>query len=475
MKHSYIHDDFLLTNPLAEKLYHQVAKSIPIIDFHNHLDAKLLYEDRNVNNLYECWLKHDHYYWRAMRSNGIEERFITGESSGYEKFIKWCETMPYLIGNPLYQWSQLELCRFFNIDELVSEKTAQDIWLKSLQYIEETNLSYRKVIAQVDAKVLCTTNAPLEDLKYHALLEKEYALEKISAKVLPTFRADDLFGFHELQPFCLMLSNLSKMQNSFITSFSEYIALVKERMIFFDSHGCRLADLGLTEVDFELPSTVEAENIFVQVLTGHEINATQTKKIKSYLFVEFGKLCHQLGWTLQLHIGVAPNINKRRKMEVGAGTGFSAMSDQPKIKSLGRLLSELDSSHQLPQMVLFNLNPNDNPALTALCGAFQDSDSSAGKIQFGPAWWFNDHKQGIEKQLTILKNLGLLGRFIGMTTDSRNVLSLSRHEYFRRIFCNQLSNWVLQGDIPNDWELLKFTVQNVCYRNAQQYFKFLDE
>ncbi len=474
MKNSYIHDDFLLTNPLAEKLYHNVAQSSPIVDFHNHLDAQLLYEDCKVKNLYECWLKHDHYYWRAMRSNGIEERFITGEASDYEKFIKWCETMPYLIGNPLHHWSHLELRRFFNIDELVSETSAQDIWLKSLQYIEENNLSYREVIEQLDVKVLCTTNAPLEDLKYHELLAKEYALEKISAKVLPTFRADDLFGFHEVQPFRLMLSNLSKMQNGLITNLSEYIALVTERMMYFDSHGCRLADLGLTEVEFELSSKHEAENIFVQILTEHEINATQTKKIKSYLFVEFGKLCHQLGWTLQLHIGVAPNINTRRKMEIGAGTGFSAMSDLPKIKNLGLLLSELDFSHQLPQMVLFNLNPNDNPALMALCGAFQDSDTVAGKIQFGPAWWFNDHKQGIEQQLTTLKNQGLLGRFIGMTTDSRNMLSLSRHEYFRRIFCNQLSIWALQGDIPNDWELLKFTVQNVCYRNAQQYFKFLD-
>ncbi|MBY8234001.1 glucuronate isomerase [Vibrio fluvialis] len=472
MNSSYIHDNFLLTNPLAEKLYHHVAKSIPIIDFHNHLDAKLLYEDCKVKNLFECWLKHDHYYWRAMRSNGIEERFITGEVSDYEKFIKWCETMPYLVGNPLHHWSHLELRRFFNIDEIVSEKSVQDIWLKSLQYIEENSLSYRQIIEQVDAKVLCTTNAPLEDLKYHALLAQEYASEKINAKVLPTFRADELFDFNNIQSFCLMLSNLSKMQNSVITNLSEYIALVKGRMVYFDSHGCRLADLGLTEVDFELPSKHEAENIFVQVLTGHELDGTQTRKLKSYFFVEFGKLCHQQGWTLQLHIGVTPNINARRKTEVGAGTGFSAMSDLPKIKNLGLLLSELDFTHQLPKMVLFNLNPNDNSALIALCGAFQDSDSAGGKVQFGPAWWFNDHKQGIEQQLTTLKNLGLLGRFIGMTTDSRNMLSLSRHEYFRRIFCNQLSTWVLQGDIPDDWELLKFTVQNVCYHNAQQFFEF---
>ncbi len=472
MSSSYIHDNFLLTNPLAEKLYHQIAKRIPIIDFHNHLDAQSIYEDKKINNLYECWLKHDHYYWRAMRSNGIEEDYITGEASDYEKFMKWCETIPYLLGNPLYHWSHLELNKFFNVSEILNEQTADSIWHKCNQHIENNELSYRKVLEQVAVHTVCTTNSPLEDLRYHALLAKEYESGEIKARVLPTFRADELFAVGNTESFSRLLSDLGSMHDKLVTNFDDYIMLVKYRMLDFDSKGCRLADLGLTEVECVLPTKSGVEKCFLQLVSGSDLDDMQVSMLKSYLFIEFGKLCSELGWTLQLHIGVAPNINVRRKSEVGAGTGFSAMSDQPKIRNLGLLLSELDRNKQLPKMVLFNLNPSDNPALAALCGAFQDSDTVKGKIQLGPAWWFNDHKQGIEQQLTTLKNLGLLGRFIGMTTDSRNILSLSRHEYFRRIFCNQLSVWALQGDIPNDWELLKFTVQNVSYNNAQQFFEF---
>lgn len=472
MSSSYIHDNFLLTNPLAEKLYHQIAKRIPIIDFHNHLDAQSIYEDKKINNLYECWLKHDHYYWRAMRSNGIEEYYITGEASDYEKFMKWCKTIPYLLGNPLYHWSHLELNKFFNVNEILGEQTADSIWHKCNQHIENNELSYRKVLEQVAVHAVCTTNSPLEDLRYHALLAKEYESGKIKTRVLPTFRADELFSVENTESFSRLLSDLGSMHDKFVTNFDEYITLVKYRMLDFDSKGCRMADLGLTEVECELLTKTEVEQCFLQLVSGSDLDDMQVSMLRTYLFIEFGKLCSELGWTLQLHIGVAPNINARRKSEVGAGTGFSAMSDQPKMRNLGLLLSELDSHKQLPKMVLFNLNPSDNPALAALCGAFQDSHRVKGKVQFGPAWWFNDHKQGIEQQLTTLKNLGLLGRFIGMTTDSRNILSLSRHEYFRRIFCNQLSVWALQGDIPNDWELLKFTVQNVSYNNAQQFFEF---
>lgn len=472
MNTPYIHENFFLSNALARKLYHQVAKDIPIIDFHNHLDAKLIYDNSEVKNLSECWLKYDHYYWRAMRANGIDEFFITGAASDYDKFLKWCETVPYLLGNPLYHWSHLELSKFFDCNELLNLNNAKRIWDSCHQRLSDKSLSYQNVLAELHVDILCTTNSPLEDLQYHQRLNEKFQLGEISSRVLPTFRADELFGFNHADLFCQLLAQLGKIEHRSITILDEYVDVMRSRMNFFHKQGCRLADLGLTDVEMEMTTKSVVEKIFRQISSGEVLEERQIRQLKSYLLIEFGKRCHDLRWTLQLHVGVSPNINERRKEEVGTGTGFSVMSDEPKIKNLSLLFSQLDKEKQLPKLVLFNLNPIDNSSMIAMCGAFQDSDLVKNKIQYGPAWWFNDHKQGIEQQLTDLKNLGLLGRFIGMTTDSRNMLSLSRHEYFRRILCNKLSEWVELGDIPNDWELLESTVRNICYNNAIQFFEF---
>lgn len=468
MLSNYIHDDFLLTTALAKQLYHAYAADLPVIDYHNHLDAKEIWEDHCSQNIAQCWLHNDHYLWRAMRSNGIDEHYITGSASDKEKFGKWCETAPYILGNPLYQWSHLELNRFFDCQLLLNPDNSDAIWAHCQSALATGKISARQVLKQCRVTTLCTTDSPMSDLKYHQLI----AASNFDVAVLPTFRADDLFAFSDIKSFHHTLNTLEHLTSTDITSFDGYLNAIQKRMDAFHSVGCRLSDLGLTLVEFAPCSLEQAAALFAKVLQQQALDHDETIKLKSFLFIELGKEYHVRGWAMQLHIGVLVNVNERRKQTLGGGTGFSVINDRLIAEHLTQLLSSLDANRQLPKTVLYSVNPNHNALLSCIAGAFQDSDTAAGKIQFGAAWWFNDHKDGMEAQLTTLKNLGSMGRFIGMLTDSRNIFSMSRHEYFRRVLCNQLALWVDNGELPLDEALLKHTIENICYRNAQNYFNF---
>lgn len=463
MPNNYIHDNLLLNSSLAEELYHSYASKQPIIDYHNHLEAKDICENSRFENLADAWLKSDHYVWRAMRSNGIDEHYITGNASDREKFDKWCEAMPYLLGNPLYQWSHLELKRFFDCDLLLCPENAEAIWTHCNQKLASGEITTRSVLKALDVKTLCTTDSPLSDLSYHQKL----ANSDFEVQVLPTFRADELF-----KPNPDLFAKLTELTGIQITDFDSYLSAISQRIDAFHDIGCRLADLGLTKVEFCECEPATAKLFVQKLIAGEPLPENESIQLDTLLFTELGRLFHAKSWTLQLHIGVLINVNRRRKQALGGGTGFSVLNDRLIAENLVQLLDSLDCTRELPNTVLYCLNPAHNPVLACIAGAFQDSDSAAGKIQFGAAWWFNDHKDGMEAQLTTLKNLGALGRFVGMLTDSRNVLSFSRHEYFRRVLCNLLAQWVEQGEIPNDTALLKQTIHNICYGNAHAYFNF---
>lgn len=463
LQQDYIHHNWLLETPLAQHLFHSYASELPIIDYHNHLEAKDIWQDSQFENMAEAWLKSDHYVWRAMRSNGIDEHYITGEASDKEKFEKWCEAMPYLLGNPLYQWSHLELKRFFDCDLLLNPSNTEAIWAQCGETLASGRLSTRSILQKLKVKTLCTTDSPLSELSYHQRL----ANSDFATQVLPTFRADELF-----QPNPALFEKLTALTGIEIADFKSYLLAISGRIDAFHELGCRLADLGLTKVEFEACDLDSANTLFKRLIKGKALPELESSRLKTRLFTELGRLFHSKSWTLQLHIGVLVNVNQRRKQQLGGGTGFSVINDSLIAENLVKLLDSLDCDRRLPNTVLYCLNPMHNPVLACIAGAFQDSDSAAGKIQFGAAWWFNDHKDGMEAQLTSLKNLGALGRFVGMLTDSRNVLSFSRHEYFRRVLCNLVATWVEQGEIPNDNALLKQTIENICYGNAAHYFNF---
>ncbi len=468
MHQEYIHDHFLLTTPLAQKLYHSYASDLPIIDYHNHLEAKEIWDDHCAENIAQAWLYNDHYVWRAMRSNGIDEYFITGQATDREKFFKWCEAVPFLLGNPLYQWSHLELKRLFDCDLLINPENSERIWSLCQARLASQQLSTRNILKKCKVKLLCTTDSPTSDLSYHIKL----AQSDFATQVLPTFRADPLFAFDDFTQLKQTISQLEQCEKLTINRFDDYLLAIRQRISFFHHTGCRLSDLGLTIVEFETCSREEANQLFGALLAGDTLSHKQIVALKSHLFTELGRCYTQYGWTMQIHIGVLVNVNQRRKEQLGGGTGFSVINDRLIAENLTYLLDSLDRTKQLPNTILYSLHPAHNPILSCIAGAFQDSDSAAGKIQFGAAWWFNDHKDGMEAQLTTLKNLGALGRFIGMLTDSRNIFSMSRHEYFRRVLCNQLAIWVNNGELPNDEALLKQTIENICYYNALNYFNF---
>ncbi|MGR5168614.1 glucuronate isomerase [Vibrio astriarenae] len=468
MQQSYIHDNFLLTNDLAERLFHNYAADLPIIDYHNHLDAKDIWQDTQYDNLAEAWLYSDHYVWRAMRSNGINEHFITGDAPDNDKFTQWCEAMPYLLGNPLYQWSHLELKRFFDCDLLLNPQNAKTIWQHCNEQLKAGKNTTRQVLKNLKVQTLCTTDSPLSHLQYHAAL----AESDFDVQVLPTFRADELFVFDDSQALNTLTERLQTLTTIPSNTFANFVAAIEARIENFHRLGCRLSDIGLTTVDFAPCDRQEAERLFFKAQQNQALTEYEVVQLKTRLFIELGQRYHKYGWSMQIHIGVLVNVNQRRKQALGGGTGFSVINDRLIAENLAQLLSALDAEQTLPNTVLYNLNPNHNAILSCMAGAFQDSDGSAGKIQFGAAWWFNDHKDGMEAQLTTLKNLGALGRFVGMLTDSRNIFSFSRHEYFRRVLCNLLAKWVEEGEIPHDESLLKQTIENICYKNAERYFNF---
>ncbi|WP_220719134.1 MULTISPECIES: glucuronate isomerase [Agarivorans] len=464
----FIHPNFLLQGNTAETLYHSYAESMPIIDFHNHLEAQDIWNDYQYQNIADAWLSRDHYLWRALRSNGVDEFYITGGADAYSKFEKWCETIPYLVGNPLYHWCHYELKKYFNIDLLLNPDNCDEIWRRCNDLLQSSSHSVRRLLIDSKVELLCTTDSPLSNLVYH----QQLAASDYPVQVLPTFRADDLLAIEEPKLFLNMLESLSQVSGVVISDFSSYLKAIYSRIDYFAANNCRLSDLGLKVIDFAEYSYADLDDSIAKLIGGENLSKLAETQFKTAIFHALGKACHQHGWSMQLHIGVLSNVNKRRCNTLGKGTGFSVIGDNAIAESLCKLLNLLEEDRCLPQTILYSLNPKDNVVLGSIIGAFQDSDAQPGKIQLGAAWWFNDHQSGIEKQLKDLANLGALGRFVGMLTDSRSVLSMSRHDYFRRILCNLLGEWIDKGYMPNDQALIKQTVENICYRNARQYFNF---
>jgi glucuronate isomerase len=462
---AFIHEDFLLSNKVARKLFHEHAVKMPIIDYHCHLDPKDIFLDKKFSNLFEVWLSGDHYKWRLMRANGVPEEYITGDRPDYEKFLKWAEVVEILLGNPLYHWTHFELKRFFGIDELLNPKTAPEIWNRVNARLQ--TLTARKLIEMSGVETICTTDDPTDSLEWH---EKIAADPSFKTRVLPAFRPDKAVNL-ELGWFRGWIQKLAAVTKTDITTLAQLKAALVSRIDFFHSHGCRLSDHALDVVLFEESTEEEADNIFQKAMKQESLSETEIKKYKANLLIFFGREYARRGWIQQYHIGAFRSVSDRMFKALGPDTGFDCINDGPLAQPLRGLLNALDLTGELPKTILYTLNPRDFEVAITLMQSFQ-GDGIPGKIQFGASWWFLDTIDGMEKQIKALGNNGLLARFVGMLTDSRSFLSYPRHEYFRRILCNFISQQVLTGLFPEDYDLLGRMVEDISYGNAKRYFKF---
>lgn len=461
----YIHEDFLLQNETARALYHGYAKDLPIYDYHCHLDPKEIWEDKRYRSITEVWLGGDHYKWRAMRMNGIPERLITGEAGDKEKFLAWAKTVPYTVGNPLYQWTHLELKRFFQIDRLLNEESAEEIWERANHLISSEDFSARGLIERSNVKLVCTTEDPTDSLAYHRKIREE---GKMRAKVVTAFRPDRALGIRK-PGFADWVGKLEEVCGYSFSTYGDFLNGLAERARFFHDEGCRISDAGIDTMFYREATQAEVENIFLKGIKGEPISLEEEEKYQTYTFLFLAEQYASLQWTMQLHIGAMRNTNARLFQMLGKDTGGDSIGDAPFANPLVRLLDALDRNGKLPKTILYNLNPADNYVLAAMTGNFYE-EGMRPKVQFGSGWWFNDHKDGMERQMTDLANTGLLPLFVGMVTDSRSFLSYPRHEYFRRVLSNLLGEWAERGEIPQDLTLLGEIVRNISYYNAAGYF-----
>lgn len=460
----FIHDDFLLQSDSARDLYHGFAEGQPIYDYHCHLPQKLIADNHAFTDLFEIWLGGDHYKWRAMRANGVDERFCTGDATPREKFDAWCATVPHTLGNPLYHWSHLELKRYFGIDAIISPATADKIWSAANERLE--SMRVHDILAANKVALICTTDDPADSLEDHARIAKL----AIRTRVYPTFRPDKALGVDNPTAYAAWLQRLGVAAGIAIGNVDDLLAGLKKRHCDFHAIGGRLSDHGMEHALAEPCTRMEAGVIFDAALAGRAASPTDWAKFGSFLMLEFGRWDAAAGWTKQLHLGALRNNNRRLLGKLGPDTGFDSIGDFPQARSLSRYLDSLDSTGELPRTVLYNLNPADNYVFATLAGNFQDG-TIAGKVQFGSGWWFLDQKEAMEWQMTALANLGLLSRFVGMLTDSRSFLSYTRHEYFRRVLCNLLGAQIDRGEIPADIALVGGMVRNICFANARDYFR----
>ncbi|MCM3159884.1 glucuronate isomerase [Metabacillus litoralis] len=463
----FMGEDFLLSTNTAVELYHKYAKEMPIIDYHCHLSPKEIYENKRFKNITEAWLYGDHYKWRAMRSNGVDEEYITGNASDYDKFLAWAKTVPMTIGNPLYNWTHLELQRFFGINEILNEKSAPDIWEKVNALLTQDDFTAQALIKKSKVEVVCTTDDPTDNLEYHRKLQEN---SDFGVKVLPSFRPDKGLEINR-DGFLEWVGKLSEASGQSVTNYSSYLDALKERIEFFHSLGGRVSDHALDSMMYEAVSEEEVAEIFAKGLKGEKVSLEEEKKFKSYTLTFLGEQYARLGWVMQYHMHALRNNNTRMFKQLGPDTGFDSMNDGEVAKPLCQLLDSLDQKDALPKTVLYSLNPKDNYVIGSVIGSFQGG-GTPGKIQFGTAWWFNDQKDGMLDQMKALANLGLFSRFIGMLTDSRSFLSYTRHEYFRRLVCDLIGQWVENGEYPYDEDALSTIVQGICYNNAKEYFQF---
>ena len=463
----FIHDDFLLQNQSAKLLYHEFAKNMPIIDYHCHLSPQEIAENKQFNNITEVWLAGDHYKWRAMRNLGVDEKYITGNASDYEKFKAWAKAIPYLIGNPLYHWSHLELKRYFNIDTLLNEDTCEMIWEQCNELLQNKEFSALGLIERSNVEMIGTTDDPLDNLEYHQMIREN---ENIKTKVLPSFRPDFLLEINQ-DGYLEYVKKLAKETELEITDYHQYLEAIKIRVDYFHEAGCRVSDHGFETFPYEECTIEEANAIFLKKTSGLSLSTLEEKKYKTYTLLYLGKLYSSLGWVMQLHIGAIRSNNTRMSRLLGANTGYDSINDFFLAKPLNQFLDALDVGNQLPKTVLYSLNPQHNYILASTAGNFQ-TNGIRGKVQFGSGWWFNDQQTGMISQMTDLASVGVLSTFIGMLTDSRSFLSYTRHEYFRRILCNLIGSWVEKGEVPADMELLGGIVRDISYNNAKNYFEF---
>jgi glucuronate isomerase len=459
-----MNEDFLLTNETAKNLYHHTAKDMPIYDYHCHLSADEILEDKKYENITELWLGGDHYKWRAMRTHGITEEMITGNVDNFEKFKLWADTVQHAFGNPLYHWTHLELKRYFDIHETLSKDNAKPVYEKINEQLKKDDLSVRGIIRKSNVKVICTTDDPVDDLYAHIKLKEE----GYETKVLPTFRPDKAVNV-ELSWFPKWLDSLSRVVGYDITSLELLKQALIERIDFFHEVGCRLSDHALDVVMHQKASLEEVESIFERVLENKEISKDDLEKYKGHMLTFFGREYHKREWAMQLHIGAHRNNSKRMLENLGPDTGFDSIHDEPFASSLVAILDNLDSKDQLPRTIVYTLNPRDNEVVGTIIGSFQGSGIK-GKIQFGSGWWFNDQLDGMTRQMEALSQLGMFSHFVGMLTDSRSFLSFTRHEYFRRLLCNRIGEYVENGMYPYDEVFLTNMVKNICYNNAVNYF-----
>ncbi len=461
----FIHDDFLLGTGTARRLFHEVAAPQPIFDYHCHLSPQDLAENRRFENLHAIWLEGDHYKWRAMRANGVAERYITGDASPWEKFQAWAATVPHTLRNPLYHWTHLELRRYFGITELLNEASAARIWQCANEQL--AGLTTHAILEKFAVRAIGTTDDPTDDLRYHRAL----AGQSLITRVLPAFRPDRALTVHQPAGFNAWVDRLTQASDRAITNFSDFLAALQQRRDAFHEVGCRLSDHGLSYCPADDCPESEAAAIFARARAGQAASPVEHQRFASVVMLHLGRLYAEKQWAMQLHLTPLRNNNTRLLREIGPDTGFDSIGDWPQATALSAFLDRLDQENCLPKTILYNLNPADNYVFAAMAGNFQDG-SIPGKMQYGSGWWFLDQKEGMEAQLNALSNLGLLSRFVGMVTDSRSFMSYPRHEYFRRVLCNLIGRDVENGELPDDNELLAPLIRNVCYRNAEAYFEF---
>ena len=464
----FLDDNFILQNETAQKLFHEHAKSLPIIDYHCHLNPKDIAENRQFANLTQIWLEGDHYKWRALRANGIDEEYITGKTSDYDKFLKWAETVPYTMRNPLYHWTHMELLRPFGIKKILNPKTAKEIYEEATALLQTPEFSVQGIMKKMNVEVVCTTDDPSDSLEYH----KKIKDSGFSTKVLPTWRPDKAMAVENPDTYNAYIAQLEKAANTTIASFDELLDALKKRQDFFATMGCRLSDHGLDTFFSEDYKESEIKLIFLKVRGGRKLDKDEILKFKSAMLYHFAAMDAEKGWAQQFHVGTIRNSNTRMLRKIGPDTGYDAIGDFEMGRPMAKFLDRLEAEGKLAKTIVYNLNPRDNELMVTIAYAFNDG-SIPGKMQFGSGWWFLDQKDGMQKQMNALSTLGLLSRFVGMLTDSRSFLSYTRHEYFRRILCNLIGTDIENGEMPaSEMEFIGKMVENISYYNAKSYFNF---
>ena len=464
---NFIHEDFLLGDKTARRLYQKFAEAEPILDYHCHLPPRDIAENRQFKNLFEIWLEGDHYKWRAMRTNGVSEDLITGSASPREKFMAWAKTVPSTLRNPLYHWTHLELKRYFGIDTLLDDSSAVKIWKQANEKLATPVMTTQGILKKFKVKAVCTTDDPADNLQYH----RAFASQNHPAKMLPAFRPDKALTVNSPAGFNSWVGQLAAAADAEINNFAAFLSALKKRHDFFHEQGCRLSDHGLNHCFADACTEKMAADIFAKARQAKTVSPAEHSQFASFMMLFFGRLDARRGWTTQLHLGALRSNNTRLLKQLGPDTGFDSIGDFPQAQSLATYLDQLDSENALPKTIIYNLNPADNYLFASMIGNFQDG-SFPGKIQFGSGWWFLDQKEGMEWQLNALSNLGLLSRFIGMITDSRSFMSYCRHEYFRRTLCNLIGRDIRSGLIPDDEELVGPMITNICYANARNHLNF---